>query len=234
LLAAFLFTSRQHFLLGSSALGIASGIKIWPLLMLPVVLRPLWRYPRRMLLGLFVFIFISVVMLSPVLFTGLGEFSGISAYASYWQMNDALYMTLLWGISKLAALSNDPMSTHLWARSVVICILVVCIFLIVRKDHFDDLELAGRFLIPTAMLFFLSPTQFPWYFLWLLPFLALHISFALLLLTALLPIYYLRFHFEARQATAIFDNWVVWLEYAPVWLLLISKAVQTRVLKATY
>lgn len=141
-------------------------------------------------------------------------------------MNDALYMAFFWGISKVATMSNDPIFTHLLARSVVVCILVVLTFLIIRKDHFNNKELAGRFLLLTAMLFFLSPTQFPWYFLWLLPFLALRISFSLLLLSALLPIYYMRFYFEARQNTDIFDHWVVWLEYAPVWFLLIGKAMK--------
>ena len=227
LLATFFFTSRQHYLLGSGVLGIASGIKIWPVLLLPIVLRPLWCQPRRMLLGLFVFIFTSGIVLFPILYTGLGELSGLSAYASYWQMNDALYMAFFWGISKVATMSNDPIFTHLLARSVVVCILVVLTFLIIRKDHFNNKELAGRFLLLTAMLFFLSPTQFPWYFLWLLPFLALRISFSLLLLSALLPIYYMRFYFEARQNTDIFDHWVVWLEYAPVWFLLISKAMKS-------
>ena len=226
LIATFFFTSRKHCLLGAGALGIASGIKIWPVLLLPIVLRPLWHQPRRMLIGLFVFIFISGIALFPLIYSGLGKLSGFSAYASYWQMNDALYMAVHWGISKVATITNGPIIPHLLARSVVVCILVAVTFFIVRKDHSNNAELAGRFLLTTAILFFLSPTQFPWYFLWLLPFLSLRINFPLLLLTALLPIYYMRFHFEARQDTNIFDHWVVWVQYAPVWFLLIWEAMQ--------
>jgi hypothetical protein len=109
--------------------------------------------------------------------------------------------------------------------------LVVVTFLVIREDHLDDPELAGRFLLPTAVMFFLSPAQFPWYFLWLLPFLALRASFPLLLLTALLPIYYLRFYFEARQATDFFDYWIVWLQYLPVGSLLIYKALRSSALR---
>ena len=228
LLAALLFASRQRYLLGSGALGIASGVKIWPILLVPIVLRPLWNQPRRMLLGFFVFFAISGILLLPLLYGGLGQRSGLSAYASYWQMNDALYMALFWSIGKIATISNDPIFIHILARSVVVGVLLVVIFFTIRKDHCSDTELVNRFLLPTAILFFLSPTQFPWYFLWLLPFLALRMNLPLLLLTALLPIYYLRGHFEARQETAVFDHWVVWLEYMPVWLLLISKAMQPR------
>lgn len=223
LLATFLFTSRKRHFLALGALGLASGIKLWPALLLPIVARPLWRQPRDMLLGLCVYIFISIVVLFPLLHTGLGKHSGLYAYASYWQMNDALYMAVLWAISTMATLSNAPILHHLLARSLVVCTLVLITFLIVREEHSDTWELAGRFLLPTAVLFFLSPTQFPWYFLWLLPFLSLRSNFALLLLTALLPIHYLRFYFEARHATRIFDHWIVWLQYAPVWLLLIGK-----------
>jgi hypothetical protein len=228
LLATFLFTSRKMYLRALGFLGIASGIKLWPVLLLPIVLRPLWRQPRRMLLGLCVFIGISAIGLFPLLSSGLGKHSGLSAYAAYWQMNDALYMAVFWAISTMATLSNDLLFTHLLARSVVVCILVVVIFRMIRKDPGDNLTLAGRFLFPTAVLFFLSPTQFPWYYLWLLPFLALRTSFALLLLTALMPIYYLRFYFEARQATDIFDDWIVWLQYGPAWFLLIYKALQSN------
>ena len=231
LLAAFFFVARNRYLIGSGILGIASGIKIWPVLLLPIVLRPLWHRPRRMLLGLIVFIIISGTVLFPLLYSGLGEFSGLSAYTSYWQMNDALYMALLWGIGNLANISGDPIFAHQLARSVVVCMLVVATCLTIRKDHSHHNELAGRFLFLTAMLFFLSPAQFPWYFLWLLPFLALRKNLAMLLLTALLPIYYTRFYFETRQQTDIFDHWVVWLQYAPVWFLLITKAIQHGVLQ---
>lgn len=231
LLATFFFTSRKYYLRGLGLLGIASGIKLWPVILLPIVLRPLWRQPRRMLLGLCVFIFISIIVLFPLFYTGLGKHSGLSAYGSYWQMNDALYMVLFWAIGTMATIPNDPIFTHLLARSAVACILVVVTFLIIREDHLDNLELAGRFLLPTAVMFFLSPAQFPWYFLWLLPFLALRASFPLLLLTALLPIYYLRFYFEARQATDFFDYWIVWLQYLPVGSLLIYKALRSSALR---
>jgi hypothetical protein len=69
--------------------------------------------------------------------------------------------------------------------------------------------------------FLLSPTQFPWYYLWLVPFLALSPRASMLSLTATLPLYYLRFHFEYRGNVAPFDNGIVWLEFAPAFILLL-------------
>jgi hypothetical protein len=70
------------------------------------------------------------------------------------------------------------------------------------------------------MLFMLSPTQFPWYYLWLVPLLALKPSWALLALTVTLPVYYLRYPLEALGEAVWFDYGLVWLEFVPIWLLL--------------
>jgi hypothetical protein len=76
-------------------------------------------------------------------------------------------------------------------------------------------------LLILAAVLLLSPTQFPWYYVWLVPFLTIRPRLSLLLLTALLPLYYLRFYFVARGNVAIFDLGIVWLEYLPVgWLLI--------------
>jgi hypothetical protein len=76
-------------------------------------------------------------------------------------------------------------------------------------------------LVLVAALFLLSPTQFPWYFTWIAPPLVLAPSRALLLLTFTLPLYYLKFYLDARGQVQLFHHGIVWLEYIPVWLLLL-------------
>ena len=72
-------------------------------------------------------------------------------------------------------------------------------------------------LFVVATLFLLSPAQFPWYAVWLLPLLALCPVPALLLLTPLLALYPLRFYFLAQGELAVFDQGLVWLIWLPVW-----------------
>jgi hypothetical protein len=36
----------------------------------------------------------------------------------------------------------------------------------------------------------------------------------------LLSLYHARYTFDARDSVAVFDNWLVWLEYVPVWVIL--------------
>jgi len=54
-----------------------------------------------------------------------------------------------------------------------------------------------------------------------LPFLTIHARTSLLLLTPLLSLYYLRPYFSARGMAGIHDNGIVWLEFVPVWILLV-------------
>ena len=73
----------------------------------------------------------------------------------------------------------------------------------------------------TATLFLLSPVQFPWYFLWVLPLLALRPVPGLLLATVTLPLYYAAFYFLARDTYAVFTGVIVWFIWVPVWAMLL-------------
>ena len=77
----------------------------------------------------------------------------------------------------------------------------------------------------STCLFLLSPTQFPWYYLWLMPFLPLHPHPALVFYAALLPLYYLRPLFEHHELAGWFDQGVVWIEHGPVILWLAMERV---------
>ena len=98
-------------------------------------------------------------------------------------------------------------------------LLAIGLWLARRRAASAD-EACTRWLIVVAALFLLSPTQFPWYYTWVVPFLALVPRLSLLTFTALLPLYYLRFLLDARGLAHWFDHGVVWIEHAPVWLLL--------------
>ena len=84
----------------------------------------------------------------------------------------------------------------------------------------QKIEVGQQFLMATTLLFLVSPTQFPLYYLWLLPFLALCPHPALIGYTALLPLYYLRPLMASYGHTRLFDYGVVWVQHGPViaWL----------------
>ncbi|MEJ2071376.1 MAG: hypothetical protein P8X58_13395 [Syntrophobacterales bacterium] len=106
--------------------------------------------------------------------------------------------------------------------------MTIWIFWQVRPPLEDGSDFCERALLLLAALFLLSPTQFPWYYVMIIPFVTLRPRWSLLLLTALLPLYYLRYFFLARGQEAWFDYGLVWLEYVPVWLLLIKEGLAPR------
>jgi hypothetical protein len=144
-------------------------------------------------------------------------------------MNDSLFMLMLWVVQFMLKVSGlNPGSAQPATRAVTACILFLWIFWILRKNNDDPFEISRRFLLVVAALYLLSPTQFPWYYLWLLPFLTIHSQASFLLLTPLLSLYYLRFYFSARGMTNFHDNGVVWVEFVPVWVFLTWEWIKER------
>lgn len=199
----------------------AIGVKIWPLVLLPLIIRPLTSNPWRLGLGLGLFLLALGLIFWSMYPAALGEYSGLLAYGSRWEMNDALFKLISGGASAVLQGVGLPAEAGPWlARWLVIAILAGYLVWLVRKPLTDGLDLCQRCLWASAALFLLSPAQFPWYYVGLIPFLAIRPRPSLLLLTVLLPLYYLRYLFLARGQVDIFDYGIVWLEFLPVWILL--------------
>jgi hypothetical protein len=97
-----------------------------------------------------------------------------------------------------------------------------------RKPYKSADELIGKCLILVGALVLLSPAQFPWYFLWVLPLMPLRPVPGLLVLTATLPLYYLGFYFIAREQYEFFAGTIVWFVWVPAWLLLAAEFAPRR------
>jgi alpha-1,6-mannosyltransferase len=231
-LAALILTMRARHLNAAGVLALAVGAKLWPVVLLPVVLSRLWRVPRQLFLAVALFSFLSLMLLLPVYLGGFDWNSGFMAYGRQWEMNDALFMALTWGVAWFAKLvpatsSVLPTQVDAAARIVTLLILGAWIAWLSRNRPAAASEFWERSLLILAALFLLSPTEFPWYYLWVMPFLVIKPRFPLLLLGALLPLYYLRFYYTARDNVGVFDYYIVWLEYIPVWCILIYEWLVT-------
>jgi hypothetical protein len=198
------------------------GAKLWPVVLAPLLLRPLMKKPARLVAALCILAILGAAMFAPIHAGGLDGDSGFTAYGKRWELNDALFMLFVWG-SKLfmQAVGWADGNERLAARVIVAALLAAWIGALARRESVDGQDLCERLLLAVAALFLLSPTQFPWYYIWMLPLLAIRPRASLLSLTVLLPLYYLRFYFKARDNVDVFDNCIVWIEYAPVWCLLI-------------
>jgi hypothetical protein len=138
-------------------------------------------------------------------------------------------MFILWTVEfSMKIIGTSTWHAHGVARIIVFFLLLIWTFWCIRHDTTDPLEIFRRVLLVIGALFLLSPTQYPWYYLWLLPFLTVYPVFPLLLLTALLPLYYMRFYLTERQMTQIHDLGLVWIEFVPVWSLLLLQWYSSR------
>ncbi|MHC4608579.1 MAG: hypothetical protein ACYTAF_16835, partial [Planctomycetota bacterium] len=181
----------------------------------PLILRYVVFKPLKLILSLVVFLVPLAVMALPIAVSGLDPGSGFRAFAEKWQFNDSLYRLISWISIPVVGPEHQML-----ARIVVMVLLAALLVWLLRKTADTAFDLCERSLWIIAALFLLSPTQFPRYVLWMLPLLAVRPRTSLLLLTVLLPVYYLRYLFDAVGLAHIFDNFVVWIEYVPVWVMI--------------
>lgn len=254
--AALLLTLRGSILFGAVALALAVGAKVWPLMLLPLLLRyatsrgrpganaapltdvgpyggvamnganggggmklsrPHWAVTDagRFLLALLIFSAIVALMAWPILVAGIGPDSGFTAYTGRWDNNDALFalQRAIWQ-DVLPMVGVHPGHADDLTRYITAGVMIGLLVALTVRPMRSRRALIDRCLVAVAAMFLLSPTQFPWYFAWMLPLLTLRPVWPLMLYTALLPLYYLQ------------EAWggVVWIEHAPVlvWLSLIG------------
>ena len=217
-LLALLFALGNRPIRSASALALAIGVKIWPFLIGLLLYRGTKASRRQWAAASIVFVLLLGLLAIPVL-TGmaLGGRSGLLAYGERWEMNDALFMVFAKGTEIASGLLGlQRGSADLIARVAVFVVLIAWTTMWSMKPAGSRQEICNRIVLVVAAIFMLSPTQFPWYYLWIVPFLALSPRPSMLVLTLMLPMYYLKFYFTAQDNVLFFHNRVVWIEYAPV------------------
>lgn len=226
-LTALWFAVRRRPLASGVAVAVGIATKLWPVLLIPTLLRNWVSVPRILLPALAVIAALSAAFLSPVVLSGLNESSGFVAYGSRWQANDALFRIVLWvclQVSDILALS--PAMGKLMARAVVGLVLCAIVVAINRQPSGSPRDTCRRVFITVGALLLLSPTQFPWYYAWLAVLLPLFPARGFLVLSVTLPLYYSFFYLIARDQEWLFETAVVFLIWLPAWALLLADRLQ--------
>ena len=225
-LLALLLATRRRQLAASATLACAVGAKIWPVLLLPLILRPLAQAPRKLAAALAIFAALVALLAVPVLLGGLDAASGFTAYLTRWQTSSALFPALndAWA-TLLGSLGALELAPGLMARATIAVALGGLACALSLKPIADADDLMGRASVTVAALVLLSPAQFPWYAVWLAPFLAFRPWTGFLILTATAPLYYLSFYCIAAGEPAVFTRYVVWIIWVPVWAALVIEAI---------
>ncbi|MEM7710560.1 MAG: glycosyltransferase 87 family protein [Pseudomonadota bacterium] len=163
---AALILAKTRPLFAGLALSLAAGIKMWPLLLAPLLFRHLRTRPARLIIVGATVTAASLFLFTPLLLS-LSPESGLSAYASGWVNSSFLFPGLREALSLISD-TPDPL-----ARYTVALILVLASLGLGLLAPDDDRAVPVQALGLIALLIWLSPTGYPWYLIWLLPFLAL-------------------------------------------------------------
>lgn len=219
MLAAILLCLRRRPGWGMGMLGLAIGAKLWPLILAPLLLRQEWLSRRRLGYSLGVLGLVAGPLMGAVLLGKAGSQSGLIAYAQHWYNNSALYQLqmMVWN-PLVGAAGLGGGFAHAALRLLVALPLAVWVGWLALKEVCGASDLVGRCALAVAGLYLLSPTQFPWYFVWVMPLLACRTVWPLLLYVVLLPLYYLSYVHPG----------VIWLEHLPVWIALAALALRSK------
>jgi hypothetical protein len=203
--------------LAGLALAVAVGVKLWPVVLAPLVLRRL--LPGRAAIITFAAMFgaASLLLIAPLMLSALSAGSGLTAYAQGWAMNNGLYNWTILALDTVASggVAGDRVWRFMAAGTVATLALAVA-----WRPLRDVGDLAGRMLIVAAAIFFLSPAQFPWYAIWFFPLAVLRLNAPLVAFSALLPLYYLAFALSGPTGGTLFSLGIALAQTLPVlvWL----------------
>ena len=221
-LLALWLSMKRRYVAAAAALAFAVGTKIWPVILLPLVLRPLVAEPRRLVMAIAVFSVLVVVWAIPPLAGGIDTTSGFVQFARYWQSNSALYQGLMIAVGQAAEIPILPLETvGIFIRAGLAAVVVAAAIALSWHRSKNELETVRRAMVVVGVLFLLSPVQFPWYATWVLVLFPFLPALSMYVATLTLPLYYLSFHFAATGQHEQFGHLIVWMIWVPIWCALI-------------
>jgi hypothetical protein len=238
ILGTLILLNAKRFVWAMICLAFAVGVKLWPIILAPIIVRPLLSKPKYLLIVSGVFICVLVLLLSPQVIPALQELfsekdvgagtAGVVAYAQDWRTNSWIFGLIedsLIYLSEYQLVSLvDP---QLAARVIVGLVVLVVLFALSLRPWTRLEQLISRCLWLIAILFFVSPASYPWYIVWFLPLLALVFSTnnaGLLLLTFTLPLYDLRYPLLALDKQELFSQWITMAQFLPVIICMVCMA----------
>lgn len=215
----------RHFRFGFLALAFATGVKLFPLIFLPLAGLWTWHENRkRAIQGVAIFFAALMVLAMPFMGAEIALFEGLGRFLGQWRVNEGVFALIFQSVAQAPLLSlreAELVSRGIVAGMVVGSLAGTSLWLRRRREVQDYFRAC---LFVTAFLFFLAPTGNPWYVTWLFPFLYFSPWRSLVIFSGLVFLYYLDFYFTYRSMPHFF-TWVRWLEYSVFYFLLMRELV---------
>lgn len=217
IMAALYAAHRRLGLLAGLGLGLAVGVKLWPILLAPLIARALWPDGRALAAFVLLLGLATLALCGPLMWASLSADAGLTAYAGGWSVNNAPFAWASYAFFLLAG----PDKGEIVLRALIILAAAGASLAVALRRPVELQMMLGRAAILGAILFYLSPAQFPWYAAWFVPLAAASGSWVLVAATVGLPIYYLFFPLAAVGLRDIHGYGLAALHLLPVFVMAI-------------
>ena len=203
---------------GALLLSVSVAVKVWTAPLMAALIK---REDRNAPVLFALFAASTALLCAPLLLRGFSGQAGLAAYATSWENNSSVFRLTLFACEvALEAGGIHPGHGQTAARILTALAVAGGAAWVFFSKTMRRAALSDRCLFISALIFLIIPAQFPWYYCWLLPFLALRRNgpkWSLLAPTALLPLYYLKYGHSPEGALA---DALVWIQFVPVWTML--------------
>jgi hypothetical protein len=195
LLLSFAALGRRWRAVAAVTFGLAVAVKL-----LPIVLLPLYWKRVRIRDGILAIMVVGLLYV-PFLKRGWIPIGSLEAYVQRFRFNDPVFATL----------------ERLAAPQFVAALAVLVGFLIaIRLRRRSPALSSDAFAWPMAGSLLCAPVVYPWYMLWMLPFLRSLSTLPIIIWTASIIPTYVVWHLRTLGRPWLVPDWVMLLEYGPV------------------
>ena len=207
LIAALLLAQRRRPYLTGAMMALAIMVKPLPIFLVPVLLWHFrWRRAFQCLLAMAIVGFLGYL---PYLQAGPSMFVSIIRYSRHWHINGPFVKFFSqWYVSG---------DIRMVLGLVTIGVALIAPFL--------RLSLERRLLVPLAGYLMLTPTVYPWYFVWLAPFLAMTPTPWLFWFAGTISLVHTVHYFSSINGVWLLPGFLVCIEYIPIFLMIVVQAV---------
>ena len=197
LLVSFAALDRRYRAIAAVALGLSVAVKL-----LPIVLLPLYWKRVRLRDGILATIVVGILYV-PFLKGGWIPIGSLGTYVKNFRFNDPLFATL----ERVAA------PQFVAGFAVVVGFLIA---IAIRLRSKSPSLSSGAFVWPMAGSLLCAPVVYPWYLLWMLPFLRSPSTVPIIIWTVSIIPTYVVWHLRTLGGPWLVPGWVTLFEYGSV------------------
>jgi hypothetical protein len=215
LLGACLAVWRGRNVLASALLALAIGVKIWPILLVPLFARLIHSRRASLVAPGIVLAGLTAMVLAPLALSMFqGQRSGLVAYSNHWWTNNGPFSWISYWVHQ--ATNGHPLGQRILRAVMALSVAGVALWVAWRPAGSLRQLVAGAMIIAAAT-FYAAPAQFPWYALWFLALAAAVECRPLLAASATLAVYYLLIPLSNQGAGEAHNYGFAFLHALPVW-----------------